>query len=77
MSGTAVLERTNVRPDGAGHVVLPDGTAIADGCVDAAPLCRPRQSRNATRPPPSSQGVGMPATLGGIDGPGVLILARE
>jgi hypothetical protein len=26
MSGTAVLERTNVRPDGTGHIVLPDGT---------------------------------------------------
>jgi hypothetical protein len=26
MSGTATLERTNVRPDGSGHIVLPDGT---------------------------------------------------
>ena len=26
MSGTAVLERTNVRPDGAGHLWLPDGS---------------------------------------------------
>jgi hypothetical protein len=26
MSGTATLERTNVRPDGAGHLWLPDGT---------------------------------------------------